>query len=272
MIFVDAHVHIYDCFHLPTFLDSAFANFKAEAIRWRQENSFTAILLLAETTKENWFHRLASYASDEIATGGRAVGNWIFYRTNENCSLYAEARNAQGLFIIAGRQIVTAEGLELLALVTNSIFKDGSAMVELIESVKKSDAIPVVPWGFGKWMGRRGVVLKNLMNATKDPGLFLGDNSGRPNFLPRPSHFRQAEAKGIRILPGTDPLPLASECQRVGSFGLSLYGAISREFPARDLKHNLMDSTNTFHAYGKLEQPICFFSKQLILRLKQKKL
>lgn len=267
MIFVDAHVHIYDCFHLPTFLDSAFANFKAEAIRWRQKNSFTAILLLAETTKENWFHRLASYASDEIATGGRAVGNWIFYRTNENCSLYAEARNAQGLFIIAGRQIVTAEGLELLALVTNSIFDDGSAMVELIESVKKSGGIPVVPWGFGKWMGKRGAILKNILRKEKDSFLFLGDNSGRPVFLPRPSLFEFAEKKGIRVLPGSDSLPFLSEFQRVGSFGLSIEGTISREHPARDLKRILLDPKTRFQAYGNLEHPYRFFRNQLRARI-----
>jgi len=61
MILVDAHVHIYDCFDIQTFLDSAFANFKAEAARCGQEDSFTAVLLLTETAKDNWFQRLAGY-------------------------------------------------------------------------------------------------------------------------------------------------------------------------------------------------------------------
>lgn len=43
MILVDAHVHIYDCFDLETFLDSALKNFKAEAARCGQQNSSTAL-------------------------------------------------------------------------------------------------------------------------------------------------------------------------------------------------------------------------------------
>jgi hypothetical protein len=46
MILVDAHVHIYDCFDLETFLDSALGNFKAEALRLEQGNGSTAILNL----------------------------------------------------------------------------------------------------------------------------------------------------------------------------------------------------------------------------------
>ena len=40
MILVDAHVHIYDCLDIQTFLDSALENFKAEAARCGQQNSF----------------------------------------------------------------------------------------------------------------------------------------------------------------------------------------------------------------------------------------
>ena len=66
MILVDAHVHIYDCFDLETFLDSALENFKAEAARCGQEDSLTAILLLTETARENWLQSLASFTDDTI--------------------------------------------------------------------------------------------------------------------------------------------------------------------------------------------------------------
>jgi|GEM_PF-4096143 len=125
MIFVDAHVHIYDCFDLETFLNSALENFKSEAARCGQEDSFTALLLLTETARENWFHHLAGYATMESGTGDKAIGNWTFHRTNENCSLYAQSENSYGLFLIAGRQIVTAENLEILALATDKEFQDG---------------------------------------------------------------------------------------------------------------------------------------------------
>lgn len=267
MILVDAHVHIYDCFDLETFLDSALKNFKAEAARYGQEDSFTALLLLTETAKENWFHRLAGYAGNKSGTGTKSIGYWTFHRTNENCSLYARRRDNQELFLIAGRQIVTAEGLEVLALATAQTFTDGSPTVELIEAVKESSGIPVIPWGFGKWMGKRGAILKNILRKEKDSFLFLGDNSGRPVFLPRPSLFELAKEKGIRVLPGSDSLPFPSESHRVGSFGLSIQETITRERPASDLKRILLDPKTRFQAYGNLEHPYRFFRNQLTARI-----
>ena len=267
MILVDAHVHIYDCFDLQSFLDSALKNFKAEAARCGQENSFTALLLLTETAKENWFHRLAGYAGNKSGTGTKSIGYWTFHRTNENCSLYARRRDNQELFLIAGRQIVTAEGLEVLALATAQTFTDGSPTVELIEAVKESSGIPVIPWGFGKWMGKRGAILKNILRKEKDSFLFLGDNSGRPVFLPRPSLFELAKEKGIRVLPGSDSLPFPSESHRVGSFGLSIQETITRERPASDLKRILLDPKTRFQAYGNLEHPYRFFRNQLTARI-----
>ncbi len=270
MILVDAHVHIYDCFDIQIFLDSAFANFKAEAARHGQQNSFTAFLLLTETARENWFHRLAGYAGGQTGTGTESIAKWTLHRTNESCTLYAQSENSQSLFLIAGRQIVTADNLEVLALATGKTFRDGSPIVELIEAVKKSGAIPVIPWGFGKWIGRRGVILKNLLETAKDPGFFLGDNRGRPVFWPRPSLFELAKTKGIRVLPGTDCFPFPSESYRAGSFGLSIQGTqgtITPEHPARDLKRILLDPKTRLQAYGDLEHPYRFFRNQLTAQI-----
>jgi hypothetical protein len=267
MILVDAHVHIYDCFDLQHFLDSAVKNFKAEAARWGQEDDFTALLLLTETAKENWFHRLAGYAGSRSGNGTESIGNWTFHRTNEDHSLYAQSEKSQGFFLIAGRQIVTAEDLEVLALMTDRQFEDGRPLEEVIQAVKETSAIPVIPWGFGKWMGKRGAILENILRKGKDSILFLGDNSGRPVFLPRPSLFEFAEKKGIRVLPGSDSLPFLSESQRVGCFGLSIHGTISREHPARDLKRIFLDPKTRFQAYGNLENPYRFFRNQLTAQI-----
>jgi len=261
------HVHIYDCFDLETFLDSALENFKAEAARSGREDAFTAVLLLTETAKENWFHRLARYVGDESGTKRKAIGNWTFHRTNEDCSLCAQYGNAQGLFLIAGRQIITAEDLEVLALAMTRNFEDGSPAEELIEAVKESGGIPAFPWGFGKWLGQRGSTLTKILNTPETSGLFLGDNGNRPNFWPRPSHFKMAQAKGIRILPGSDPLPFFSERHRPGSFGFSISGSIASEYPARDLKRILLEPKMLLKAYGQLERPWRFFRNQLAMQL-----
>jgi hypothetical protein len=270
MIFVDAHVHIYDCFKLQAFLDSAFANFKAEATRLRQEETFTAVLLLTEGSKENWFQRLASYADDEKTYFGPDLGNWTFRRTSEPCSLWVERNQDQGFFVVAGRQIVTLEDLEVLCLASEKQFEDGSPLEMAIQAVTQSDAIPVIPWGFGKWTGRRSKTLERTLLEIDNSKLFLGDNGGRPSFWPRPAHFELALSRDIRVLPGSDPLPFASETGRAGSFGFSVEGLVSAEEPARDIKRILLDAEARPLAYGKLESPFRFFFNQLRMQLKKK--
>ena len=270
MIFVDAHVHIYDCFDLELFFDSAFANFKSEASRLGQQDAFTGILLLTETSKDKWFERLTDYADNKDGNGNKAIGDWAFHHTDENCSLYARGGKNQGLFLIAGRQIVTAEKLEVLALATDKSLKDGAPIEQVIQSLQDIGAIPVVPYGLGKWIGRRGKILRDLLKKTERTKLFLGDNGGRPKFLPRSSHFKQAEKRGIRVLPGSDPLPFPFECQRAGGFGFSFLGSINFEHPARDLKKILMDTSTYFQEYGRLESPYRFFRNQLAMQIKKR--
>ena len=102
----------------------------------------------------------------------------------------ARLNGEQGFLLIAGRQIVTEENLEVLALLTDRKFEDGLPLQEVIQTVRENKGISVIPWGFGKWMGRRGRFLESALEEAENSELFLGDNSGRPVFWSRPSHFR----------------------------------------------------------------------------------
>ena len=113
-------------------------------------------------------------------------GDWKIHPTEEPLSLIAKNERDETLVMIAGRQITTIEGLEVLALITNQEFKERRAITEIIQTIRHVGALPVVPWGFGKWMGRRGRHLKRLLTEVKNSDFFLGDNGGRPRFLPRP--------------------------------------------------------------------------------------
>ena len=269
MILVDAHVHIYDCFDLEGFLDSAYSNFRSEAYRLGIGEQFTPVLLLTETSKEFWFNRLRQYAESNGINKDKMLKKWEFHYTDENVSVTARFEKSRDLFIIAGRQIETAEGLEVLALFTNSSFRSGIPIIDLIEAVKKQDAIPVIPWGFGKWLGRRGKILDSLMKIQKDLKFYLGDNSGRPSFLPFPHHFKIADRNGIHMFPGSDPLPFATEYHRAGRFGFLLEETISNSYPAKDLKQILMKPKLVLHSYGDCENPFSFLRNQLKMQLKK---
>ena len=267
MIVVDAHVHIYDCFDLHAFLDSALANFRDEAARSQETNTFTAFLLLTETAREHWFQRLENHAREGLGIGGNGSKKWTFRGTSESCSLSAQRAGRQTIFLIAGRQIVTAEDLEVLALATDKEFEDGGPLADVIRTVQRSGAIPVIAWGPGKWLGKRGAIIARTLNRLEGSGLFLGDNGNRPTFWPRSSHFRTAQAKGGRILPGSDPLPFPSEYRRPGSFGFSVNGTVTSEYPARDLKRILLDPKTRLKPYGRLERPLRFFRNQSTMQV-----
>jgi hypothetical protein len=259
-ILVDAHVHIHRCFDIPHFFNAALNNFQ----------SFSAtpsifVLLLTETAAANYFDRLQAEA--EQASG--LLGDWSIANTQESCALSAYRHASPPLFLIAGKQIVTAEGLEVLALMTTQSFADGHPLPQVLEAVSASGAIPVIPWGFGKWMGRRKRVLQQLFVQPNSPRVFLGDNSGRPNFWPTPPFFDHTspQASPAKVLPGSDPLPFPAEVKRPGRFGGLVKGAFDPHYPAASLKELLQDPTIPVTPYGTLEKPYIFLRHQVNMQL-----
>jgi hypothetical protein len=263
MIFVDAHVHIYDCFDLEMFLDSAFDNFSSEALRSGNSHNFTGALLLTESRRINWFDRLRTYTGNSLGHKPKKIGRWSFHPTNEASSLWAWDDNNRTLLLVAGCQIVTKENLEVLALVTAKKCEDGRPLMEVLHVAQEDGTIPVIPWGFGKWNGRRGEIIKHLLQKTKDSALFLGDSGNRLAGWARPALFDFAETRGIHILPGSDPLPRPYECNRAGSFGFWMEESVGMERPGDDLKNLLLNPRTRFHPYGNLEKAHRFLRKQL---------
>lgn len=275
-IIVDAHVHIYDCFELDIMLDAALQNFSKVANNFGRAGMVTGVLLLTEARNNNWFQ----YARDSCIKNQpllAAEKGWEIQLTPDSAVLLAtqkkdwqgdESRlNKMPIYLVAGRQIVTSEGLELLALATDHTFEDGLSVSSALDAVRASGAIPVFPWAVGKWLGKRGEVLAALLSPESAAGLCLGDNSGRPVFWRNPSHFKQARALNMHVLPGTDPLPFANEALRVGSFGFIVHGLLGDAQPATDLKQLLRTTETKLLAYGQLENPWRFFINQIRLRI-----
>jgi hypothetical protein len=265
-IWADAHVHIYDCYDLEEFLDAALKNFNATAQKSGYSQAETALMFLTETSKDHYFQKLIQ-STHKDGNSNLNLKDWSLFKTGENCSVYAKHSTGQGIFIFAGRQIVTAEDLEVLALLTAEEFADGLPIEKTIQQVISNGGIPVLPWGFGKWMGERGTIINRLLEQKESFPLFLGDNGGRPTFWSQPIYFKQAEALGFKILPGTDPLPFASESWRPGSFGFALQGTIDPNKPAQSIKEILLDPNTQLQSYGTQETPLRFIRNQIAMQL-----
>jgi len=271
-ILVDAHVHIYECFEIETLLDSAWNNFTQAAQHLGlNEDKIVPVMLLAETSSENWYRR--THEKCKKNQQASVVGHhWEICNTQDVAVLKAVKRNRltgieQLIFIMAGRQIITAERLELLALATDSMFDDGLTISSALDAVRQMDSIPVLPWAVGKWLGKRGKLLTKLLSSETDTDLCLGDNSGRPVFWHSPSHFQLARANNYKVLPGTDPLPFPEEAQRIGSFGFIVNGRLSNTHPSTDLKQLLRNSSLHMATYGQLETFYRFIANQIRLRV-----
>jgi hypothetical protein len=259
IVLVDAHVHLHECFVPSAFLAAAAANMANAARALGLPATTPGFLLFTESSGVDAFSGLA--------TGALATGEWRIERLSETVSLRATAENRPPLGLISGRQIVTAEGLEVLALGTRKTFPDGEPIHTMLTAVDDAGAIAVVPWGFGKWTGRRGRILLDILQEQGGPCVHLGDNGGRPIGWLRPPPFAIAEARGRRVLSGTDPLPFAAEVAKPGRYGLVAGIALDWSAPFASLKRGLETCDTSFGTYGRLENPMMFVWRQAAMQV-----
>jgi len=236
-LLIDSHVHVHGCYDEAQFLEAACRNLL-------KDQTGTPTLLLAEMAERDVFTRWRS---------GHAA--WPVTATQEPASLILGGR----LLVIAGRQLVTHERIEVIALACTEFIADGLSLDATIAAVRKAGAVPVLPWGVGKWLGKRG---RLVARAAARNGLFLGDNAGRPLGWPQPALFQQHV-----VLAGTDPLQLRTEQEQVGRYGFVLEGRFDCTRPARAIVNALQQLTETPPTFGRRVSPFDFFRLQLGLRL-----
>ena len=211
MFVVDAHVH----FHRPGLvaltLRAALDNF---TIVTGRAQGCAGALLLAQARHERVFEWLCAHPrADE----------WTFeLSADEPQTIIATGLDGRSLAIINGRQVRADCGLEVLAIGTCESFDDCGSFDDVLTRVGRSDALPVIPWGFGKWSGRRGRLVQTALARSDRRRLCFGDNGGRPQAWREPRILTQARAAGFRVLPGSDPFPFGRDYRRVGRYGLRL--------------------------------------------------
>ena len=191
----------------------------------------------------------------------------LFSPLTINIVLRQKHQTANNFLSFPDARLSQRRSLKYLALFSERKFNNGIPLVELVQDLNRCGEIVVIPWGTGKWLGKRGQFLKEFVVNQAGLNFFMGDNGGRPFFWPEPSHFKIARQKRIPILRGSDPLPLAAEAKRPGSFGFSIPGTLSEETPAKDLKEILITQELDMENYGKFEGGVRFFLNQVLLRL-----
>jgi hypothetical protein len=261
MTLVDAHVHVYPQFSAGTLLASAHRNFLHYA-RAAEGGAWQGVLLLAETSTCDWFVRTRESAQ------GPAIDGWrVTTLPDDETSLLVIGPQQQRIFVVAGRQINTREGIEVLTLASTVRIADAQSLEETLRLGLEAGSVVVLPWGAGKWLGRRARLVAQALQQWGDM-VFTGDNGGRPWIWPRPALFAAGEGRGRPVLPGTDPLPLAGREHRVGAHGFMLRGSLRDSQPGLDLRGRLVDASSlALQPFGCRETLRGFVRDQIELRL-----
>ena len=260
LVLVDGHVHIYACHEIDRVLDSAWRHFKVVADSDGTVN-FQGVLIFTESAGDQVFGKLAQ-------TTGRTVGRWYVSETGERRSLSLQRDDGARLLLVAGRQLVSREKLELSAYFITETIADGAPLTTLVQQVHRLGGLSVLPWGAGKWFGRRGREVEERLRYSAAP-LLLSDNGGRPWFWPMPRLFHLARQQKIPVLAGSDPLPKVSEQQQAGRVGFVLRGALRPEAPAADLKQRLLALQAAPPRYGKREGAWGFVRNQVYMQVRR---
>jgi hypothetical protein len=230
----DTHAHLYSCFPVQGYLENAIRNMGPGRRGPGAESTGTGCLLIAETATDRSFSRL-------LEAVPRLEGRLSLRGTTEPETVIVASPAGVELVLVGGRQLVSSEGLEILVYGgARTEVEDGQSADSILERAADPDSVAIVPWGFGKWCFGRGGLVRRLLRERAD-SFTLGDNGGRPVGTPRPGVFRLAAQLNVPILPGSDPLPLASQSSRVGSYGVVLPCIPDFDRPAAQLVSLLRD-------------------------------
>ncbi|XOF32450.1 MAG: hypothetical protein ACL93V_10410 [Candidatus Electrothrix sp. YB6] len=264
----DGHVHIHDSFDCGELFAAALKNFTRYAQSLQLTGMVHFFLLLTESAGTEAFIRLRDAHPGQHNGSGGSNGFTVRPTGDANCLRVAlNSGSGDELFVVAGRQIVTAESLEVLALGLDAPYPDGRPIRKILEELQKKDCLLALPWGAGKWLGKRGRIVEEIVTSFRSPAFFLGDNGNRPFFWPGPAVFSQAAAAGIWNLQGSDPLPFAGQEQRAGSFGFHFPGTLYSEHPFQSLRQQLIDPETNIHSFGRPERALPFFHLQISMQL-----
>lgn len=248
---VDGHVHFHSIDRVGLSLDAAARHFGAAAGR---RGGLLGALLLTQANGE--------YVFEQLGTSGRVDG-WRYSPVpGEPQSLLARKGDTT-IAIVCGRQVRAEGGLEVLALGTCKRFVDGTPFDSTFAAVRDSDALPVLPWGFGKWLGHRGQQIQSTLDSAGPGAVSVGDNGSRLSLVETPGLIRTSAEKGFQILPGTDPFPFGDDYCRVGSFGFLADIEPDPAAPWGTLKAWLTGPGRAPTAFGKTTGPVRFVFNQV---------
>ena len=261
LVAVDGHCHLHESFRPSLAFEAALRHVAKAAAVDDDIATDRAVLCLADPREGAHHRRLLGQASN------LETSNWTLAATEEDGSVLARRGDGARLALVAGRQVTTSEQLEVLVLATTTPIPDGESLRDTVRRGLAAGAIVILAWGFGKWWFDRGAAVRDLLRSPLAERLYVGDNAGRLATGPHLGLLRLARERGIGILPGSDPLPLPGQAQRVGRYGFLLPSFPLAKRPAAELRSLLADGGAQPKPYGRIDPAMRAVMNQIRLRI-----
>ncbi len=237
MFFLDAHSHFYECFSLETFLSSIYRNIEKLP---EQSSLDGAGIILTERNDCNFYRRLIE--DTKLHKKLSSLGYIQNANTIEKRD-HALPCHALPLNFYPGRQVSSSEKIEVLALFYKNLLPENIPLNELINHIRESGAIPVINWAPGKWLGKRGDLIRKFLNENSNgnsAGITLGITSLLPKYFPYPSIIRESSARNIPLVAGSDPLPFKNQELLPASYGM-LFDSLPDKASDEEIKTEILN-------------------------------
>jgi len=249
MIIADTHLHLYPHYDFATAAQACAQRLAALAPQ------ATCVGFLAERSNCHAYRALAQ------GEGGPQAEAMSIATTGDGGCLVVRCFNTPPLYLCPGRQLVTAERLELLCLASDAGIPDGLPAETAVQRIREVGGVPVLAWAVGKWLFGRAPVVRALLARFGPDELLVGDSAMRPVFWPTPRPMRFAARHGFTILAGTDPLPAYGEARVMGRYATLLNAEFDPRQARSSLCAALMSGAPAAQAVGVRSGPLEFFRR-----------
>jgi hypothetical protein len=245
-------------------IDSAHRNFRSIA----PDEDKSSILFIADPDGIGGYGRFLEYAR-KLSKEHSSTSQWKMLGEDDR-SVTLRHISYDTITAVKGQQLITDEGLEVLAVGLSEPAASGQTLTKTIDQIRRFGGLSILAWGAGKWIGRRGRLVTACIRAEIGSlDVMLADNGGRPAIWWHVPQFDIAREHGLRILAGSDPLPLAGEERRVGSYGFRIaMQDLNQESVIDDMSCAFKEPDASVSLAGRRVSLHQFISSQAKLRLR----
>ena len=238
-IIADTHVHLYPCYDYSLALKTLARNLSS--------------LCPDDTVKAGFLTDRFQFRFHEDFLMGKIKPEeqGLFISLGPDLKTLVVRTDKTLLYLFPGYQINCAEKIELIGMGLLTPIHDGLSLEETLKEIRRQRAIPILPWGAGKWLSKRGRIIERLLPLAKDYSMLFADTFMRPALIPDSRLIRQIRAAQKNLLAGSDPLPMKGEEKFLGRYATLFEGEFNPETPLFSMQSILLSGFQPFTSLGK---------------------